>query len=48
MDVVNYVGRSILAARQQELHLFVISDGELEILQEHEIQGVEIWVLGLW
>ena len=48
MDVVSYVGHSILAARQQDLHPFIISDGELEILQEHESQGVEFWVFGLW
>ena len=32
MDVVSYMGHSVLAARQLDLHPFVISDGELEIL----------------
>ena len=40
MDVVGYVGHNILAARQQDLHPFVLSDGEMEILQEHESRGV--------
>ena len=48
MDVVGDVGRSILAVREQDFHSFVISNGELEILQEHKGQGVEVWVLGLW
>ena len=48
MDVVGYVGCIILAKRKQDLHPFVISNGDSEILQEHESQGVEIRVLGLW
>ena len=48
MDVVVYMCRSTLAIGQQDLHPFVISNEELEILQEHESQGVKIWVLGLW
>ena len=48
MDVVGYVGHSILVERQQDLHSFIVSNEELEILQEHEIQGFEIRVPGLW
>ena len=46
MDVVGYVGHSFTVARYQDLHPFIVSNGELEILQEYESQGVEIWVLG--
>ena len=48
MDAVGYMGRVALVAGQQYLHPFIISNRELEILQEHESQGVKIWVLGLW
>ena len=47
MDVVGYMGRGALVVGYQYFHPFIISDDELEILQEHKRSGVEIWVLGL-
>ena len=47
MDVVGYMGHSVLTARQQDLQPFFISDGELEILQEHKAQAVEIYHLAI-